>query len=84
MVQINKTYTHQTLREKSQWKGLVSMKIRDTPFLKITPLFYQTLPFHGKNLNPNFLTKVSKTQPLLYKGGGVPTMACDDVQISLT
>ena len=81
MVQINKiythhTHTHQTLRERLHWKGLVSIKISNTlPFLKQPPLFYQPLHFCGKNLknlkNP-FLEnlKNSTLNPPLYKGGG--------------
>ena len=31
---------------------------RVLPFLKSTPLFYQTLPFYGKNLKPPFFEKI--------------------------
>ena len=44
------------------------MKISDkvTPFFEITPLFYEPLPFYGKNLNPvSFLEKFeSSNHPL--------------------
>ena len=42
------------------------MKIRDTPFFKTNPLFYQPLPFYGKNLTlPHLFVKVSETQTQL-------------------
>lgn len=42
------------------------MKINNSiPFLKQYPLFYQTLPFYGKNLTPLFLEKCENSnQPL--------------------
>ena len=53
----------------STGKGLVSMKMSDTrppPFFKKKqPLFYQPLPFYGKNLNPPIL-KILKTQLSVY------------------
>ena len=47
------------------------MKIKDTPpFLKQTPLFYQPLPFNGKNLNARFRENFKNSNPLFYKDGG--------------
>ena len=40
MVQVNKILTHAHQTQISYWKGLVIMKIRDTPFLNTT--FYFT------------------------------------------
>ena len=45
------------------------MKISEPPFFKTTPLFYQTLPFYGKNLNPPLFLKILKIQTPFYKGG---------------
>ena len=53
------TCTNQTLRERYR-KGLVSMKIRDTPFFKKQPhLFCQPLHFIGRNIGtpPLFFQK---------------------------
>ena len=43
-------------------------------FFTTTPLFYQTLLFYWKILNPLFLVTFQKLKPPLYKGWGVPTM----------
>ena len=50
----------------------VSVKIRDTPFFRTIPLFYQPLPLYGKNLNLPFSGKFWKLKSPIYKGG-VPT-----------
>ena len=39
MVQINKILTHAHQTQRSYWKGLVIMKISDTPFLNTTSYF---------------------------------------------
>ena len=55
-----------SLRERKDWKGLVSMKIshRIPLLLKQLPIL-STPPFYGKNLNPPFFfRKIPKTQPL--------------------
>ena len=57
MVQINKTHIHETLRERKHWKGLVSIKIRDTPFFTKKPPYFTNPSLYGKNLNPTFLKK---------------------------
>ena len=50
------------------------MKKDDPAFFKITPLFYQHLPFFEKNPpHPSFVRKFRKLKPRLYKKG-VPTM----------
>ena len=64
-------HTHKTLRERKHWKRLVSMKISDTlSFFKTTPLFYQPLPFHGKNLTPPFFKTFENSLSPIIKGGG--------------
>ena len=50
------------------------MKISDTLLFEWDlPLFYQPLPFHGKNLNTTYLGKFWKLKSPLYKMG-FPTM----------
>ena len=39
MVQINEILTHAHQTQRSYWKGLVIMKISDTPFLNTTSYF---------------------------------------------
>ena len=44
--------------------------VNDTPFFRITPKFYQPVPFYGKILNASFLGKFRKLNPSpFYKGG---------------
>ena len=48
------------------------MKISDaSPFFKTTPLFYQPLPFYGKNMNlsPPIFKKFWKLKPPIIKEG---------------
>ena len=71
------THTHETIRERKHWKRLVSMKISDTlSFFQTTPLFYQPLPFYGKNLTtpPFFKTFENSLSPIIKGGGGVSNM----------
>ena len=53
------------------------MKINDTPlFLKKTtktPLFYQALPFYGKNLNPPFCKKSENLKPSYFSWHSCPS-----------
>ena len=58
------TYRHTKHSEKNDTEK--SMEISDTHFFKTTPLFYQPLPFYGKNLNwldPPFFSKIFKNPP---------------------
>ena len=65
------TYRHTKHSEKNDTEK--SMEISDTHFFKTTPLFYQPLPFYGKNLNwldPPFFSKIFKNPPpSIIKGG---------------
>ena len=55
------THTHTPNTQKKITLERVSMKISDTPpFLKQLHLFYQSLHFYGKNLNPSFSQKFWK------------------------
>ena len=55
-------------------KGLVSMKISDTPFLKTMPPILPTPLFLWKKFEPPLILKILKTQPFsllpFIKGGG--------------
>ena len=65
-------HTHQTLnKERKHRKGLVSMKLSDTPFFKTTSYFTNPSFFIGKIWTPPFLGKFQKLKPIFIK---VPTM----------
>ena len=57
------TYTLQTLRERYHWKGLVSMKIIDTPFFKTIPPILLTFAFLWEKSKPPFFRKFQKLRP---------------------
>ena len=73
-------YTH-SMKDNTE-KGLLVWKWMICPFFKITPLFYQPIPFYGKNLNrPCFFWKFRKLEPsypfmnlwLKYRAGLIRT-----------
>ena len=66
MIYINKTHRRTPNTQRNIiLEMFVSMKISNTPYFTTPPnLFYQLLPFYGKNLNPPFWVNFKKS-PLL-------------------
>ena len=60
------THMHQKLRERLHWKGLVSMKINDTPpslFFDNNPTYFTNLPIFMKKMETPPFSKISNTRP---------------------